>query len=120
MAQHNQLGNLGEQKAINFLVDLGYEIIACNWQDKKFEIDIIAQDKKELVFVEVKTRATDIFGNPELAVDHKKQQHLIDGADYYIQQNEIDLEARFDVISILVRGNKCEIKHIKDAFYPEA
>lgn len=120
MAQHNKLGNVGEQKSAEFLAGLGYEIVETNWQEKKFEIDIIAKDKNELVFVEVKTRSTSAFGNPEEAVDLRKQQHLIEGADYYIQQNEIDLEARFDVVSVILNENECEINHIKDAFYPEA
>ncbi len=119
MAQHNQLGKRGEQEAVKYLLNKGYEIIATNWQEKKFEIDIILQDKNDLVFVEVKTRTSDFFGNPEEAVDLKKQKHLIEGADYYIQQNEIDLECRFDVISVILNDVTCEIHHIKDAFYPE-
>ncbi len=116
MAKHYQLGKQGEEKAVEFLVDLGYEIIECNWRDQKYEIDIIAKDKNELVFVEVKTRSTAFFGNPEESIDDKKQQHLIDGADYYIQQNEIDLECRFDVIAIVQNDKDINIKHIKNAF----
>ena len=120
MAEHNQLGKEGEQIAVGFLKNLGYNIVAVNWQEKKFEIDIIAIEKNELVFVEVKTRSTDVFGAPEEAVTFKKQQHLIEGADYYINENEIDLECRFDVIAIVANEMKDDIKHIKNAFYPEA
>jgi len=119
MAEHNKLGERGEKMAVSYLRNLGYEIIATNWQEKKYEIDIIAKDKKELVFIEVKTRSTDFFGAPEEAVTLNKQQHLIEGADYYIQENEIDFECRFDVVSIVLNSNKEEIKHIKNAFYPE-
>ena len=118
MAKHNQLGILGEELAVQFLQKQGYIIIETNWQQHKFEIDIIAQDKNEIVFVEVKTRSTAYFGEPEEAVTITKQNHLIDGADFYLQEKEIDLEARFDVVSVII-SNTTEINHIKDAFYPE-
>jgi putative endonuclease len=116
MAQHNDLGNIGEEKALTFLKEQGYQIVTANWQEHKFEIDIITIDNDEIVFVEVKTRATDFFGNPEEAVTLIKQQHLIEGANYYLEQNEIDLNARFDVIAIVMNENKTVINHIKDAF----
>lgn len=116
MAQHNDLGNQGEEKALTFLVEQGYKIVVANWQEHKFEIDIIAIDNDEIVFVEVKTRATDYFGSPEEAVTIAKQQHLIEGANYYLEQNEIDLNARFDVVAIVMNENKSVINHIKDAF----
>ena len=120
MASHNQLGEKGEQLALAFLRELGYETIVANWRERKFEIDIIALDQNEIVFVEVKTRSSEMFGRPEEAVTLKKQEHLIEGADFYIQENEIDLESRFDVVSIILNSNKEEIRHIKNAFYPEA
>ena len=122
MAEHNQLGEKGEKLAEVYLKKLGYKIITTNWRERKFEIDIIALEKneKELVFIEVKTRSTEKFGAPEEAVTLKKQEHLIEGADYYINEKEIDLECRFDVISIILNENQEEIKHIKKAFYPEA
>ena len=118
MAEHNQIGKQGEELAVQFLEELGYTIIETNWQQHKFEIDIIAQDKNEIVFVEVKTRSTAYFGKPEESVTLRKQKHLIEGADYYIQEKEIDIESRFDVISVVIK-NTTEINHIKDAFYPE-
>ncbi len=118
MAEHNLLGKEGEEKAVEFLKKLGYEIVATNWLEQKFEIDIIAKDDQELVFVEVKTRATDFFGTPEEAVTPAKQNHLIEGADYYIQKHEIDLEARFDVIAIVLNKQNITINHFKSAFYP--
>ncbi|MDT8412610.1 MAG: YraN family protein [Vicingaceae bacterium] len=116
MAQHNELGKQGEEKALIFLLKQGYKIVATNWHEHKFEIDIIALNNNEIVFVEVKTRATDFFGSPEEAVTTAKQQHLINGANYYLEQNEIDLNARFDVIAIVLNKNKVVINHIKDAF----
>lgn len=119
MAEHNELGKRGEKIAEAFLQKMGYEILITNWRDKKFEIDIIAKDIEDIVFIEVKTRSSDIYGSPEEAVTLKKQKHLIEGADYYIQENEIDLECRFDVISIIYNSNQEKIRHIKNAFYPE-
>lgn len=119
MAEHNQLGITGEKIAINFLQNLGYQVIESNWREKKFEIDIIAIDKNEMVFIEVKTRSSSVFGEPEEAVTLKKQKHLIEGADYYMNEKEIDLECRFDVISIIHHKNQNTINHFKNAFYPE-
>ena len=116
MAQHNDLGKQGEEKALTFLESQGYKIVAANWHEHKFEIDIIAIDNNEIVFVEVKTRATDFFGSPEEAVTIPKQQHLIEGANYYLEQNEIDFNARFDVIAIVMIEKNIVINHIKDAF----
>lgn len=119
MAQHNQLGKEGEELAVQFLQELGYTIIETNWRNHKFEIDIIAQDKDELVIIEVKTRSTDFFGGPEEAVTNVKQRHLINGAECYIEDNEIDLNCRFDVISIVLSSNKKHVNHIIEAFRPE-
>ncbi len=119
MANHNLLGIKGEQLAQSFLKQLGYSIIEVNWREQKFEIDIIAIDGNEIVFVEVKTRGTAIFGDPEEAVNQKKQNHLIEGAECYVNEHNIDLEGRFDVVSIILNANQEEIKHIKNAFYPE-
>lgn len=119
LAEHNILGKKGEQLAAQFLESLGYQIIALNWHEKKFEIDIIAQLENELIFVEVKTRNTDYFGNPAEAVTPTKQKHLVEGANFYIEKNEIDLESRFDVIAVILNNNQQKIEHFKEAFYPE-
>ncbi len=119
MAQHNQLGKRGEELAVQFLQELGYTILETNWRNNKFEIDIVAQDKNELVIVEVKTRGTAFFGNPEEAVTMVKQKHLINGAECYVEQNEIDLDCRFDVISIIIDEDNQQINHIIEAFRPE-
>jgi putative endonuclease len=118
MASHNDLGIKGEALAKRYLEDLGYQILATNWSDRKFELDLIAIDQNEIVFVEVKTRSTSFFGKPEEAVTPKKQRHLMNGADHYIQLHAIDLEARFDVIAIVLNANRKEIKQFKNAFSP--
>jgi len=118
LALHNTLGKKGEQLAVDYLTKKGYQIIATNWQQYKFEIDVIAREGDELVMVEVKTRATDFFGEPEEAVTPSKMKHLVEGANHYIETHEIDLECRFDVIAIVLNNSKQEIKHIQNAFYP--
>ena len=119
MAEHNILGEKGEQLAVDYLIQQGYKIIATNWRLHKYELDILAQQGDELVVVEVKTRTTAFFGNPEEAVTLAKQKHLVNGANCYIETYEIDLDCRFDVIAIILNKNKQEITHFKDAFYPE-
>ena len=118
MAEHNILGNKGELIAKKYLEGLGYQIVVSNWRARKFEIDLIVIDKDELVFVEVKTRSTNFFGNPEEAVTLKKQVHLINGAHFYVQQNEIDLECRFDVVAVIHDGHTTRVNHIENAFSP--
>ena len=118
MAQHNQLGKKGEALAATYLSQKGYEIIEQNWRNAKDEIDIIAIHDNFLVIVEVKTRSTDYFGDPSEAVNDMKQSFLIRAAEEYIIEKEIDLEVRFDIISIILTSSQHRIHHIEDAFYP--
>ncbi len=118
MLQNNKLGRAGEQLAVKYLGDKGYEIIEVNWRDKHKEIDIIALDKDQIVFVEVKTRRNTFFGSPVEAVNMQKQKYLVDAAEEYLINNKIDLDARFDIISILMGNGKPSINHIKEAFHP--
>jgi len=118
MAQHTDLGKKGENIAISHLKGEVYIILERNWRYGKDEIDVIAESEKLIVFVEVKTRSTNHFGEPEEAVTDQKQRFLVRAADEYVIQKEIDKEARFDIISIIIESNKQTIRHIKDAFYP--
>lgn len=117
MANHNDLGSLGEQLAQEYLQGLNYTLVAQNWQWGKAEVDIIAYDKEVLVFVEVKTRQQATFGPPELAVTAKKQQLLYGLATEYMYQIEHEQEFRFDVIAIIIEP-KISIQHFPDAFFP--
>ena len=119
MAQHNETGSLGEQLAVKFLAKAGYKIIANNWRYLKYEIDIIAQFENTLVFVEVKTRTPNIVATPEDSLTKAKQKHLIEAADHYIRNNNINIEARIDLISIYVKEKKYWIKHIENAITPK-
>ena len=118
MAEHNDFGKLGEELAVNYLIGKGYEILERNWRNIHKEIDIIAKDGKDLVIVEVKTRQSDEYGDPDVAVTKKKQRMLIVAANAYITQNNLDKEIRFDIISIVFKGDEPVIEHIEDAFLP--
>ncbi len=118
MAKHNELGKLGEDIAVQYLVDKGYEILERNWRNKHKEIDIIAKDGETLVVVEVKTRQSDDHGEPDLAVTRQKQTRLIYAANAYIFNNGLDVSTRFDVISIFFNNGSPVIDHIEDAFLP--
>lgn len=116
MSQHNETGKEGEKAAVAYLVKKGYRIIETNWRYNYKEIDIIAKDGDEMVFVEVKTRATTAFELPKEAVTKKKMKHLVYAADVYLQMKEIDLESRFDIISVLANEGYKIMEHLEDAF----
>ncbi|MEQ8908402.1 MAG: YraN family protein [Vicingaceae bacterium] len=118
MAEHNETGEAGEAMAKEHLLNAGYKILEQNWRYKKAEIDIIAQLKNTLVIVEVKTRTSRDFERPQDAVTISKQRHLVRAADAYIQEFDIDLECRFDVISVLIEGPNIDLEHIEEAFVP--
>jgi putative endonuclease len=118
MSEAFELGKRGEVLAIEHLKSIGYEILEVNWISNHLEIDIIARDGKELVIVEVKSRGTDSYEHPSEAVSNKKIRFLINAAEAYIQEKDINLDTRFDVISIIFYGRNFELEHFKDAFYP--
>jgi putative endonuclease len=118
MAEHNELGKSGEQIAVDHLKKKGYKILETNWRSGKFEIDIIAQGKDQVVVAEVKTRTSNYMMEPEAAVTKEKQRTLIKAANIYVQRYNIELEVRFDIISIVISGKEYRINHIEDAFYP--
>lgn len=118
MADHNELGKLGEDMAFKHLLKQGYTILQRNYRFKHLEIDIIAEMNQELVIVEVKTRQSTYLSDPSLLVSKSKQKGIIKAADAYIQENEIDLDCRFDVIVIVQNAKESTIEHIEDAFYP--
>ena len=118
MASHNELGKLGEALAVEFLLSKGYTIVARNFIFDKSEIDIIAQKEKDtLVIVEVKTRNSIAFGNPQEFVTPKKIKHLVKAANEYVIQHELNLEAQFDIIAVLKNKKEERIEHFENAFY---
>lgn len=118
MAEHNDLGKMGEELAVNYLIGKGYEILERNWRNKHKEIDIVAKDGGTLVIVEVKTRQSDGFGEPDMAVTRQKQRCLVYAANAYVFSKRLDLDIRFDIISIVFNQGNPKIDHIEDAFLP--
>ena len=118
MAEHNITGLEGERAAAEYLQEKGYTVLDMNWRYLRTELDIICRKDSLLVVTEVKTRTSSDYGEPELAVDNKKQRNLVKAANAYVIQNNLDVEVRFDIISVLLQSGKPEINHIKDAFYP--
>ncbi|MCE3259322.1 MAG: hypothetical protein K0S12_963 [Bacteroidetes bacterium] len=118
MGTTKKTGDWGEKQAISFLREKNYAILETNWRYRKLEVDIIAKTENVMVFVEVKTRATDEFGEPETFVSLKKRRFIIEAANQYLAEKDLDLEARFDIISIIKDNNLTIVKHLPDAFYP--
>ena len=117
MAEHNELGKLGEELAVEFLRKNGYEILETNWTFQKAEIDIIAQKENILAVVEVKTRSSLEFGLPQDFVKPKKIQLLVKAINEYVVSKDLDFEVRFDIIAVHKEDKSFAIEHLKDAFY---
>jgi putative endonuclease len=116
MAEHNELGKKGEKLAIDFLIENDYKILEKNYRYLKAEVDIIARKKDVLVVVEVKTRSSDYFGNPQDFITPKKIKLLVSAIDYYVVQRDLNVEVRFDIIAIIHQKNKTKIEHLENAF----
>jgi len=116
--QKKELGKRGEDIAIKFLKEKGYKIIERNYRCPMGEVDVVAEDKETLVFVEVKTRTSTNFGLPEEAISYRKKQHLSRIASFYLIYHKIkEANCRFDVVSILMESDKIKDIHlIKNAF----
>ena len=117
MGKHNEFGKQGEQLAVEFLVGQGYEICNQNYRFQKAEIDIIARQDGTLAIVEVKSRNMGFLEDMSTAVSGKKRQLLIKAADQYVQERDLDVEVRFDIITVIKKGVDFEIEHLKNAFY---
>ena len=118
MEEKHILGKKGEKLAADHLLKNNFTILEKNWRFLKAEIDLIVQKGEFIVFVEVKTRTTNEYGEPESFVSNQQQKMIISAAHEYITKNGVELEARFDVISIITGGKQEELDHIEDAFYP--
>lgn len=116
MAEHNDTGTKGEKLAGTYLENKGYSVLETNWRFKNLEADIIATINKTLVIAEVKTRKSNYFGEPETFVNKQKQKNLIKTANAYVLRYQLDMEVRFDIISIVMGDNQVKINHIEGAF----
>jgi putative endonuclease len=116
--RRQRLGKKGEEAVARYLKKNGYKILSTNYRCKHGEIDLIARDSEELVFIEVKTRSGLGYGFPATAVNTKKQRQISRAAQYYLAEYKLfDTPARFDVISVLYNTAKeYQIDHIKNAF----
>jgi putative endonuclease len=118
MAYHNELGKQGEKMAVAYLAKNGYDILEQNFYFDKAEIDIIAQKNKEtIVVVEVKTRNSNFFGNPQDFVSPSKIKLLVKAANEYIISKNLDVEVRFDIIAVIQNKREEKIEHFENAFY---
>ncbi len=117
MGKHNDFGRLGEELAADFLAKKGYIVRNTNYRYQKAEVDIIAQKENILAIVEVKTRSSDLLQELAETVNQKKIKLLVSAADHYVQQNDLDVEVRFDIITLLKKGKNFQIEHLEDAFY---
>ena len=117
MANHNQLGKKGEQLAVDFLIENGYDIVERNYRFNKAEVDIIAQKEDVLAIIEVKTRSTTNFGNPQDFVKPKQIKNLVKAVDEYVTVNNLEVDVRFDIIAIVKEEKEFKIEHLEDAFF---
>jgi len=119
MTDKQEFGRKGETLALAYYIDNKYSIVEQNWKLDHLEVDIIAKNDEYIVFCEVKTRSGNAFGNPEQSVKRQKQQNLIRAAHYYVLKHRIMLEVRFDIISIILNGDRHTLEHIPAAFTPK-
>ena len=118
MAQHNEFGQISEDRAAAYLMARGYTIRDRNWRVGHKEIDIIAQKDGVIVFIEVKARKSDRYGDAIEAVNDQKIRKLVTAAHAYVRYHRIDLPTRFDIISITGEPGRQTVEHIEEAFYP--
>ncbi len=118
MDNTREKGHKGEDIAAEYLIKSGYRIRNRNWFAGKNEIDIIAETKEFLIFVEVKSAQAGYYVHPRESVTVAKQRGIIMAASVYTKRFNINKESRFDIISIITGIDPPEIEHIEDAFYP--
>jgi putative endonuclease len=118
MLTTKESGEEAEMMAVQYLVNQGYDIIERNWRDSHLELDIIARKGTLLIVAEVKSRAGNYVVEPQLAVNRNKQNLIIAATNAYINKKKIDLEVRFDIISIVFYKSGHKLDHIENAFIP--
>lgn len=118
MAKHLILGQKGEDIAARYLESHGYTVMDRNWRSGHKELDLVVTDGRTVVFVEVKTRTSADYGDPWSFVDDRKIRRIVNSADAYIRFNCLDMDVRFDIVSITVQDGDFKVEHIEQAFYP--
>ncbi|HLT50480.1 MAG TPA: YraN family protein [Arenibacter sp.] len=117
MGDHNEFGKQGEELAVDYLAKAGYRIVSRNYRYIKAEIDIIAQKRDVLAIVEVKSRSSDHWQNIAEIITEKKIKLLVRAANHYVISRNLDIEVRFDIITVLKETEGYRIDHIENAFY---
>ncbi|MFV0530733.1 MAG: YraN family protein [Flavobacteriales bacterium] len=118
MSESYDLGIEGEFQAKKYLEKKGYVVLSERWRFQKFEIDLIAQKEDILYIIEVKTRSYDEIAKPEDSINFKKKKRLIEAAHEYVIQHNLNVEVKFDVITLIKYQNEWKMNHIQDAFRP--
>ena len=117
MSKIHDLGKKGEALAASYLIKRGYLILHRNYRYLKAEIDIIARWQNLLVIVEVKTRHEHFYEEISEAIKSKKKRLMVLAADHFVNENEMDVEVRFDIVSVIIKSQGFHIEHLQDAFY---
>tara|TARA_R110000868_G_C10472023_1_gene728415 strand:- start:13 stop:372 length:360 start_codon:yes stop_codon:yes gene_type:complete len=117
MADHNDLGSIGEQLTVDYLLKKGYKIRYRNYRYLKAEIDIIAQRLNTVIVIEVKTRSVDFIEDLSDMITPKKIKLLVMAADHYMVDNDLDMEVQFDVMIVCKEKGTFKLNHIENAFY---
>ena len=118
MVSNRKIGDAGEDIARQYLIKSGYEILDTNWYHGHLEIDIVAREDTELVITEVKSRNGNHYEHPSEAITKNKIKRIVNAAEAYIFEKNINIETRFDVITVIFLGDSFELEHFKNAFYP--
>lgn len=109
---------MGEEIACEYLEEIGIDVIDRNYYTNSGEIDIIAKEKNEYIFIEVKTRLSKKYGTPIESINQRKQKNFVSASKYYIHMNKLENKfIRFDVIEIYINGPKRLINHVRNVFF---
>lgn len=114
----DELGAYGERTARTYLEARGFSTLHANWRHRHLELDLVCTHAGQLVVVEVKTRETAQFGEPWEFLTRSQRRNIIRAADAYVHRYEIDLQVRFDVVSVVHNRHGTRTTHFPDAFYP--
>ena len=118
MAKHNLLGQKGEDIAARYLEQKGYTVQDRNWHCGHKDLDLVVTKDDTIVFVEVKTRTSTDWGDPHDFIDDRKIRRIVNSADAYLRFNQVDMDVRFDIVSIVAESGVFKVEHIEQAFFP--
>ncbi|ATB39132.1 endonuclease [Cystobacter fuscus] len=115
--ERKQYGDEGEEAAVRFLETQGYRVRARNYACRHGELDVVAERGDTVCFVEVRMRSTAVWGDPSHTVSFAKQRRVVKAAMHYLMAHGVrDRELRFDVISVVGRGERATVEHLPGAF----